>query len=158
LIISFLGLLAWGGLRDNILILLIINQNHIVRICLSKFSLQGSTIVNYKELEVLPVRQLYKKIVNMFIIKQLNTDQLHNDNTHEGEVRKYDFAVKYRNKSFGHIFVNYLGPTYYNAMPLDLKRNIITRENINIKGLLYKYIFLELNNYVHEYYIFIVKY
>lgn len=84
----------------------------------------------------------------MFIIKQLNIDQLHNVNSHKREIRKYDFAVKYTNKSFGHTFVDYLGPTYYNSTPLDLKRNISAREKINIKGLLYKYVFLELNNNV----------
>jgi len=52
------------------------------------------------------------------------------------------------NNSFSHTFVDYLGPTYYNSMCLDLKRNIITCDKINIKGLLYKYTFLELNNNV----------
>jgi len=58
------GLLVWGGLRDNIINHLIINQNNIVKICVNKLSLKGSTNENYKELEVLPVRQLYKKNSN----------------------------------------------------------------------------------------------
>jgi hypothetical protein len=143
------GLLVWGGLRDNIINHLIINQNNIVRICLNKLSLKGSTLENYKELGVLPVRQLYKKIAIMFIIKQLGIDQLHSDNSHIREIRKYDCPVKYTYKSFGQTFVDYLGPTYYNSMPLDFKRNIITSKKINNKGLLYKYIFLEMNNNVY---------
>jgi len=82
-------------------------------------------------------------------MKQLDIEQLHNDNSHLREIRKYDFPVKYTNKSFGQTFINYLGPTYYNSMPLDFKRNIITCKKINIKGLLYKYMFLELNNNVY---------
>jgi len=111
-----------------------ISENRVV----SRYrSLQWSIIQNYKELGVLPVRQLYKKIAIMFTIKRLNINRLHTDNSHKREVRKYDFAVKYTNKSFGHTFVDCLGPTYYNSMPLDLKRNIITCDKINIKGLLY---------------------
>ncbi|KAF0753442.1 putative RNA-directed DNA polymerase [Aphis craccivora] len=72
-------------------------------ICLNKLSLKGSTIENYKELGVLP---------------------LHSDNSHIREIRKYDCPVKYTYKSFGQTFVDYLGPTYYNSMPLDFKRNI----------------------------------
>lgn len=68
----------------------------------------------------MPVTQLYKKDSSyMFTIKQLNINRLHTDNSH----KRYDFSVKYTNKSFGHTFVDYLGPTYYNSMPLDLKRN-----------------------------------
>lgn len=61
----------------------------------------------------------------MFIIKQINIDQLHNDSSHKREAIKNDFAVKFSNKSFGHAFLDYLGPTYYNSMPMDLKRNIL---------------------------------
>lgn len=70
------------------------------------------------------------------------------DDSHKREIRKYDFPVRYTNKSFGHTFVDYLGPTYYDYMLLDFKRNITCKKN-NIKGLLYKYIFLELNNKVY---------
>lgn len=84
----------------------------------------------------------------MFIIKQLNIAQLHKDNSHERVMRKFEIPVKYTNKSFGHTFVDYLGPTFYNSMPLDFRRNIITCEKINIKGILYKYLFLECNNNV----------
>jgi len=56
------------------------------------------------------------------------------------------FPVKYTNKSFGHTFVDYLSPTLYNSTPLDFRRNTITCEQINIKGILYKYLFLELSN------------
>lgn len=97
---------------------------------------------------MLPVRQLYKKISIIFIIKHLNIDKLHNDNCHKRDPRKYDLAVKCTNKSFGQAFVDYLGPIYYNSMPLDFKRMIFTCEKINIKRLLYKYIFLDLNNNV----------
>lgn len=55
-------ILVWGGLRDNFLNPLVVNQNNIVRICLNKFTLQGSTNANNKEFGVLPIRFLYKKL------------------------------------------------------------------------------------------------
>jgi hypothetical protein len=41
-------LLVWGGLQDDIINAIIVNQNNIVRICLNKYILQGSTCENYK--------------------------------------------------------------------------------------------------------------
>jgi hypothetical protein len=55
------GLLVWGGLRDNIINAPVVNQNNMVRICLNKFTLEGSTKANYNKLSVLPIRFLYKK-------------------------------------------------------------------------------------------------
>ena len=40
------GLLVWDGLRYNILNALVVNKNNIVRICLNKFTLEGSTKAN----------------------------------------------------------------------------------------------------------------
>ncbi|KAF0721486.1 igE-binding protein-like [Aphis craccivora] len=57
-------LLVWGGLRDNILNALVVIQNNIVRICLNKFTLEGSTKANYRELGVFPIKSKqikYKK-------------------------------------------------------------------------------------------------
>lgn len=54
-------LLVWGGLKDNILSTLLVNQNNVVRICLNKFTLLESTKENYKQFDVLPVRCFYKK-------------------------------------------------------------------------------------------------
>jgi len=59
------------GLRDNILNALVVNQNNIVRICLNKFTLEGSTNSNYKELDVLPIRFLYKKLLLCTWIRNL---------------------------------------------------------------------------------------
>ena len=41
------GLLIWGGLEDCFLNQLQTNQNNIIRICLNKYSLSGSTLFNY---------------------------------------------------------------------------------------------------------------
>jgi len=56
------GLLVWGGIRDNILIALVVNQNNIVIIFLNKFTLHKFKNVNYKE-HLLPIRFLYKKLI-----------------------------------------------------------------------------------------------
>jgi hypothetical protein len=54
------NMVYWYGLRDKILNALVVNKNNMVRICLNKFTLEGSTKANYKELGVLPIRFLYK--------------------------------------------------------------------------------------------------
>ena len=140
------GLLVWGGIRDNILNALMVNQNNIIRICLNKFTKQGSTNANYKEFGVLPIRFLYKKIAIMYLVKNFNMDKDHKDLSRIREYRKYDLTVKYAYKSFGQCFVDYLGPTFFNSMPVEFKKKILGGKITNIKSLVYKYLFLELNN------------
>jgi hypothetical protein len=50
-----------------------------VRICLNKFTLEGSTKANYKKLVVLPVKFLYKKIAIMYLVKKFNLDNYHKE-------------------------------------------------------------------------------
>lgn len=55
------GILVWGGLGDGVLRQLQVNKNNIVRICLNKCTLEGSTRQNYLDLDILPILSLYKK-------------------------------------------------------------------------------------------------
>jgi len=66
------GLLIWGGLGECILKQLQVNQNKIVRICLNKYALEGSTSRNYRDLGVLPVKFLYKKNSNHVYFQTTN--------------------------------------------------------------------------------------
>jgi len=118
-------LLVWGGIRDNILNAFIVNQNNIVRICLNKYTLQGSTCDNYKKLGVLPIRYLYKKIVIIYLVKKFKLDKLdnyHNKVNNKRELSNFDLIVNYTKKSFGQTFVDYLGPTLFNSMPFEFKK------------------------------------
>jgi len=116
------GILAWGGIRDNVLNALVVNQNNIVRMCLNKLTLQGSTNANYKEFGVLPIRLLYKKIAIMYMIKKFNLDNNYNEINNKREMIKYDMTIKFANKSFGQRFVDYQGPTFFNSMPYEFKK------------------------------------
>jgi len=72
---------------------LIVNQNNIVRICLNKYTLLGSTCDNYKKLGVLPIRYLYKKIVIIYLVKTFKLDKLdnyHNKVNNKRELRNFD--------------------------------------------------------------------
>lgn len=62
----------------------------------------------------------------MFIIKQLKIDHLHNDSNYKKEFRKYDFTDEYFGYTFIDYFNIYLSLTYYNSIPFDFKRNVIT--------------------------------
>jgi len=55
------GLLVWGGVKDNYLYPLQVNQNSVARIILGKKSLGGSTKLNYKLLGVLRLNYYIKK-------------------------------------------------------------------------------------------------
>lgn len=52
-------LLIRGGVKDIYLNPVQVNQNNVVKIILSKKSLEGSTKYNYKLLGVLPAKLLY---------------------------------------------------------------------------------------------------
>lgn len=115
------GLLEWEGIRDNILNALVVNQNNIIRIRLNKFTKQGSTNTNYKEFGVFPIRFLYKKIAIMYLVKDFNMDKDYTDLNRIKEWRKYDLTVKYAYKSLVQCF-DYLGPTFFNFMPIEFKK------------------------------------
>jgi hypothetical protein len=89
--------LVWGGLRDNILNALVVNQNNMVRICLNNFTLEESTKENYKEFGVLPIRILYKKIVIMYLVKKFNLDNYYKELSNKRELKKFDLIVNYTN-------------------------------------------------------------
>lgn len=38
------------------------------------------------------------------------------------KVKAFDVNITYYQKAFGQKFINYLGPTYFNLMPLHLKK------------------------------------
>jgi len=82
----------------------------------------------------------------MYLVKKFNLDKYHKELNNKRELRKFDLTVNYTNKSFGQCFVDYLGPTFFNSMPFEFKKKILGDERINTKGLVYKYLFLELNN------------
>jgi len=119
-------LLIWGGLNDGILKQLQVNQNKIVRMCLDKYALEGSTSRNYRDLGVLPIKSLYKKIAIMFIFKRFIKGK---SNTFFENKRKnmvYNISVNYAKKYFGQSFVHYLGPTFFNLMSYEYKKTYIS--------------------------------
>lgn len=68
-----------------------------------------------KELGVLSVRYLYKKIFIMSIVKRFRMDNFRKDFCSKRERIQYDFLVKKSYKSFSQ-FDDYLRPTYFNFM------------------------------------------
>lgn len=63
-------------------------------------------------------------------------------------ITNYNLMVKSANKSFNQSCVDYLGPTLFNYMPFELKKKIFEGQIVNIKWLVYRYLFLELENNV----------
>ena len=65
------GMVIWGGAFKNNLKPLKVQQNSIIRICLKRDNLIASTLLNYKEFNVLPFELLYKKTTIMFVYKKI---------------------------------------------------------------------------------------
>jgi len=68
-------LLVWGGMKDNYLNPLQVNQNSVVRIILGKKSLEGLMKINYKLMGILPAKLLYKSIALLFTTKKFTRNQ-----------------------------------------------------------------------------------
>ncbi|KAF0711369.1 myb-like protein D [Aphis craccivora] len=116
------GIRVWGGLTQKAIKPLQLQQNKIIRICLNKYSLEGSTSQNYKELKVLPINSLYKKFAIMWVVKNMENWYNADKSKQTRENRAYDAKINYTNTSFSQKFVDYLGLKFYNSLDLDLKK------------------------------------
>jgi hypothetical protein len=96
------GLLVWGGLNISVLKKLQSNQNNIVSIYLNISTLEESTNTNYKDLSVLPIKFLYKRIIIMFTFTHFIKGNKRNSFFNKRERLVYNIPVKYTNKSFGY--------------------------------------------------------
>lgn len=104
------GLLIWGGLSDNALKPLLLHQRQIVRICLQKTHYVGSTKHNFRELNVLPVDLLLKKMAILWVIKHLDQWVDKNVFSKKRAFRSFDAVTSLFKKSVGQKFVDFLGP------------------------------------------------
>jgi hypothetical protein len=135
------GLLIKGRSADCFLKQLQTNQNNIVRICLNKYSLSGSTSHNYRELGVLSVKLLYIKYAILFTLKHFSKGLVDQDIANKKEIDiLIDLLITYLCKSFGQSFVNNLGPVFFNSMPCLYKKNILFSQN-NAKKIIYNWLF-----------------
>jgi len=120
--VCWYGMGGGGNLNEYAVKPLKILQRKIVRICLGRNTLTGSTGDNFKQLEVLPVEIVYKKVTILYIVKNYET-YLDKENIRiQREVRTFDVKINYCKKSFGQKYIDYLGSKYFNSMPLDIKK------------------------------------
>lgn len=123
------GITIWGGASDKTLKPIISLQNRAVRISLNKTDRVGSSNENYKELGVLPLNLLYKKYSISFTLKNHSKFDPY---INKRETLKYNLNVNYSNKCIGQKFVDYLGPTYFNYLEINVKRYLRLSNNNNI--------------------------
>jgi hypothetical protein len=57
----------------------------------------------------------------MYSVKNFNMDKDHLNRIRE--CRKYNLFIIYVYKFFGNCFVECLGPTFFNSMPVEFKKN-----------------------------------
>jgi len=140
------GLLIWGGLSDNALKPLLLHQRQIVRVCLQKTNYVGSTGLNFKEFNVLPVDFVFKKMAIMWVVKHLDQWVEKNEISNKRAFRSFDAKTSLCKKSVGQKFVDYLGPIFYNSMPFSIKKNInINYKYDNAKKLINDWLYVSLN-------------
>jgi len=111
------GLLIWGGSADCFLNQLQINQNNIVRICLNKYSLSGSTSHNYREFGVLPVKFVYKQFAILFTIKNFNKGFDGQDLVDKRENRRFLYLLITRKNLLVDILLTIYRTCVFNSMP-----------------------------------------
>lgn len=145
------GIIIWGGLTENNLKPLKLQQNKIIRICLNKHSLDGSTKTNYLELRVLPVKLVHAKFTILWVKKNIintwfSADKLEN----KRECRAYNITVNYVNTTFGQRFLDYLGPVCYNKMDLETKKNVCSKSYDTAKQYIKKWLFCNLDNNYYD--------
>ena len=114
------GITAWGGTYENALMPVKIIQKTILKIISHKSTIYPSVLL-YKEIDTLSIKHLYI----MEIIVHVKT-QLTNYN-----ISTYDYNTKYKENKNLNIkkysrtqqqnFIDYLGPWYYNLIPIKLK-------------------------------------
>ena len=118
------GVKIWGGATANVIKPLQLQQNKIIRVCLGKKDLVGSTVHNYKELNVLPFKLIYQKLAILWVIKNINT-WFNLKRVEDKRInRAYNAPVAYTNTSYGQRFLDYQGPTIFNSMNNELKNTI----------------------------------
>lgn len=135
------GIRIWGGTTENVLKPLKLQQNKMIRVCLGKHSLEGSTLKNYQELKVLPVKLIYKKFAILWVVKNINNWFNKTTIDLKRMDRAYNATVSYTNTSFGQRFLDYQGPICFNSLESDEKKcicNTPKHAKIIINNWLYK--------------------
>lgn len=76
----------------------------------------------------------------MFLIKNTTI----NDIVYSKRNRTYDISNNYTKKTIGQRFVDYLGPTFFNAMPFAIKKTIRSNPKSNHKIIIYNWLLQEI--------------
>ncbi|KAG8319844.1 hypothetical protein J6590_108404 [Homalodisca vitripennis] len=114
------GILCWGGTYNFLINRLRTTQNYFLRIILKKAKRESSFPL-YSQLKILPIQHLFIfKVLRLFFVRSgnLGTNNLyyatrfaHNRNYRLPKVNKTIFKHS----------ITYLGPKYFNFLPLDIK-------------------------------------
>ena len=129
------GIVIWGGLYNKAIKQLNVVQNYILKV-INKKEKRYPTQRLYN-LEIFNVRSLYVLSVCSYVHKVENF-KLYVNHNHETRNRNR-LQVPRNNRNISHRFVNYLGPTFYNMLPVGVRV---------IKNL--KHFNLECRKYIHE--------
>lgn len=113
------GIIIWGGLYNTALKQLNVIQNFILKIINKKekrYPTQSIYSVN-----ILNIRSLYILSVCLYVhkIQKFKKYPTHNHATRNKSMCKLQIPMS--NKNINQRFINYLGPTLYNMLPVDVR-------------------------------------
>lgn len=115
------SVINWGGLYDNALKMLKVSQNYIVRVIFKKDKRYNTDLL-YNDTNLLNVKMIYIIQSINFIHFNPKKSAVHHSHSTRAIYKNELETVLYR-KTLCQRFVTYLGPKYYNKIPVQI-RNI----------------------------------
>ena len=113
------GIIVWGGLYNNALKPLMVAQNTILKIILKKNRLYSTNLLYTKR--ICNVRSIFIISTCCFVHKHTETKQYINHCYSTRNRANQHLATPMNRKNINKKFMNYLGPKFYNLLPLNIK-------------------------------------
>lgn len=113
-------ILAWGGLFKNILNIVQVTQNTLIKIIYKK-NRRYSTEALYRESEILDVKNLYTYQCLVWTFKSRNSLKTYSSYETRA-VENESLKVPLFRKTHTQRFVFYFGPKFYNVLPVNIKK------------------------------------
>lgn len=115
---------CWGGAYKYLIDKLRTTQNYFLRIILKKPK-RTSSFPLYQELKILPIQHLYVfKVLRLFFLRSGNRENVMPSNVYNTRSFENKFIKLPKvNKVIFRNSLHYLGPKYYNQLPLQIKNS-----------------------------------
>ena len=129
------GIIVWGGTYENALMPVKIIQKTILKIISHKPTIYPSVLL-FKEIDTLSVKHLYILEIIVHVKTHLTNYNISTYDYNTKSKENKNLNVKKYSRTQQQNFIDYLGPWYYNLIPIKLK-NISNKKQFRKKLLAY---------------------